>query len=491
MPQRPRYLATKIPDDMSFQDMLKSITANSLSITQICQQLNNKEPIINTGTSNQYYAGDKTWKNFPNIPTVTPQKQSDWNQGDNTQPEYIKNKPSIPSKTSDITNDSGYITSNIVTSVAGKTGNITLNKSDVGLNNVDNTSDTNKPISIATKTALNSKADLVDGKVPSSQLPSYVDDVLEFSNLSSFPNPGETGKIYTDLFSQRLYRWSGSVYIECSPSDVNSVNNKTGIITLTTADISEQTNLYFTTTRARNAISVTAPLTYSTGVIGINQANGTTNGYLSSTDWNTFNNKQSAITVTPPLQFSSNTLSLPLSSFAPALLFTQIETKTIAGISTESTIIGTGIGTTTLSANYIKAGKTFLIKGNGYINTGLVTVPTINLKLKLGSVILTQTGNVLMVGLGQSNAGFDFEILLTCQSVAADGKASFRVQGTAGYSSVAALNLGARISYGMTQTSAVIIDSTVSQTFDITFQFALIPLASSISITNLYIQALN
>ena len=37
------------------------------------------------------------------------------------------------------------------------------------------------------------------GRVPSSQLPSYVDDVLEYSSLSSFPNPGETGKIYVAL----------------------------------------------------------------------------------------------------------------------------------------------------------------------------------------------------------------------------------------------------------------------------------------------------
>ena len=44
-----------------------------------------------------------------------------------------------------------------VDSVAGKTGVVTLTKDDVGLNNVDNTSDLNKPVSTATQTALNSK----------------------------------------------------------------------------------------------------------------------------------------------------------------------------------------------------------------------------------------------------------------------------------------------------------------------------------------------
>ena len=44
-------------------------------------------------------------------------------------------------------------------------------KTDIGLSNVDNTSDANKPVSTATQTALNTKADLVGGLVPTSQLP--------------------------------------------------------------------------------------------------------------------------------------------------------------------------------------------------------------------------------------------------------------------------------------------------------------------------------
>jgi len=47
----------------------------------------------------------------------------------------------------------------LVTSVAGKQGIVTLDKTDVGLNNVDNTSDINKPISTATQTALDGKKD--------------------------------------------------------------------------------------------------------------------------------------------------------------------------------------------------------------------------------------------------------------------------------------------------------------------------------------------
>ncbi len=57
------------------------------------------------------------------------------------------------------------------------------------------------------------KADLVDGQIPSAQLPSYVDDVLEYATLADFPESGETGKIYLDKEKNKTYRWSGSEYI--------------------------------------------------------------------------------------------------------------------------------------------------------------------------------------------------------------------------------------------------------------------------------------
>lgn len=57
-----------------------------------------------------------------------------------------------------------------------------------------------------------------DGKVPSSQLPSYVDDVLEFDNRTGFPQTGESGKIYIAKDTNKTYRWSGSAYVEISQS---------------------------------------------------------------------------------------------------------------------------------------------------------------------------------------------------------------------------------------------------------------------------------
>lgn len=151
-----------------------------------------------------------------------------------------------------------------VTSVNGRQGAVVLNSGDVGLGNVDNTADADKPISTAQQAALNAKVDKTTtvnghalsgnvtiekgdvglgnvtndaqvkrsemgvasgvatldttGKVPTSQLPSYVDDVLEYTSRSAFPATGETGKIYVDTATNKTYRWGGTDYAEISAS---------------------------------------------------------------------------------------------------------------------------------------------------------------------------------------------------------------------------------------------------------------------------------
>lgn len=75
------------------------------------------------------------------------------------------------------------------------------------------------------------------GKVPTSQLPAYVDDVLEYANLASFPATGESGKIYVARDTNKTYRWSGSAYIYITSGAVDSVAGKTGAVTLVKGDV--------------------------------------------------------------------------------------------------------------------------------------------------------------------------------------------------------------------------------------------------------------
>ena len=75
------------------------------------------------------------------------------------------------------------------------------------------------PLNANLKGAVNGVAELDEaGKVPASQLPSYVDDVLEYDKQSGFPTTGETGKIYVAKDTNKTYRWSGSGYVEISAS---------------------------------------------------------------------------------------------------------------------------------------------------------------------------------------------------------------------------------------------------------------------------------
>jgi hypothetical protein len=95
--------------------------------------------------------------------------------------------------------------------------------------------------------ALSLKADLVGGLIPADQLPSYVDDVLEYSNLAAFPPIGEPGKIYVAIDSGRTYRWSGSVYVEITDTTAawgsisGSISNQTDLTTFLSTTYTPQT----------------------------------------------------------------------------------------------------------------------------------------------------------------------------------------------------------------------------------------------------------
>lgn len=73
-------------------------------------------------------------------------------------------------------------------------------------------------------------ASLVSGKIPSTQLPSYVDDVIEGFTLAAFPAIGEIGKIYVALDTNLTYRWSGSAYISMGGTTTDAAALVTGTL---------------------------------------------------------------------------------------------------------------------------------------------------------------------------------------------------------------------------------------------------------------------
>src|SRR3972149_3489052 len=57
-----------------------------------------------------------------------------------------------------------------------------------------------------------------DGKVPSGQLPGFVDDIIEVANFAALPATGTSGLLYVTLDTNKTYRWSGSGYVQVSES---------------------------------------------------------------------------------------------------------------------------------------------------------------------------------------------------------------------------------------------------------------------------------
>ena len=148
-----------------------------------------------------------------------------------------------------VTNDKQATKTEFDSHTGNKSNPHGVTKAQVGLGNADNTADADKNVLSATKLttarkingvsfdgtkditiadntkiptsqkgAANGVAELDEnGLIPSSQLPGYVDDMIE-GTLSTFPATGESGKIYVDTNTNLTYRWSGSGYVEISKS---------------------------------------------------------------------------------------------------------------------------------------------------------------------------------------------------------------------------------------------------------------------------------
>ena len=110
-----------------------------------------------------------------------------------------------------------------------------------------------------------------------------------------------------------LTKQNGTTLTASFTDTVTSVFGRTGDVTLSSSDVTTAlgyTPYNGTDASIRGLFSATAPLSYSSGVYSISQATTSSNGYLSSTDWNTFNGKESVLTFTAPLVRTTNAISI-------------------------------------------------------------------------------------------------------------------------------------------------------------------------------------
>ncbi|MFY7814849.1 MAG: hypothetical protein ACOVRK_06605, partial [Chryseobacterium taeanense] len=222
---------------------------------------------------------------------------------------------------------------NVVTGIVQTTTGITVN-----LGSMPTSSDLANYIPLSQKGAANGVAGLdASGLVPASQLPSYVDDVLEgyyksadgkFYKEASYTNAinGETGKIYVSLDTNKTYRWTGSTFVYITSGAVDSVNGQTGVVVLNKSHV---------------------------GLANVDNTADSAKSVLSATKWTTARSiSLSGVTATAQTIDGSGNVAIPVTA-VPATLLTGTAaintTGSAAKLTTARTISTTGDATWAVS----------------------------------------------------------------------------------------------------------------------------------------------
>ena len=220
-------------------------------------------------------------------------------------------------------------TGNVVTGISQTANGITVN-----LGSMPTSSDLATYIPLSQKGAANGVAVLDgSGQVPASQLPSYVDDVLEgyykvadgkFYKEAAYTTliAGETGKIYVSLDTNKTYRWTGTTFVYITSGAVDSVNGLTGVVVLNKSHV---------------------------GLPNVDNTADSTKSVLSATKWTAARNiTLSGITATAQTIDGSGNVTIPVTA-VPATLLTGTAaintTGSAAKLTTARTISATGDGT--------------------------------------------------------------------------------------------------------------------------------------------------
>lgn len=165
-----------------------------------------------------------------------------------------------------------------------------------------------------------------------------------------------------------------------------------------------------------------------------------------------------------------------VAQFLDGTIFTQTANKTVANTVTETSLIGVGVGTVTLPADFFTVGKTVRFYTKGHMME-TEAAPTLNIKAKLGSSSLVSTGVVTLVA-GVSNSCWESYVEFTCRTAGTSG--TVQAQGRFDYTNTA--NLTTRL--GMVSRAAMTIDTTTAQVLDLTATWGAANTSNTISATN-------
>jgi hypothetical protein len=176
--------------------------------------------------------------------------------------------------------------------------------------------------------------------------------------------------------------------------------------------------------------------------------------------------------------------------FRPAVLFTQTADATFSNSSSETSVLGTGVGSKTVKANTLVAGKTIRVRAWGYVSWKQAG-GTITVKLKLGSTAVCSTAAFTPTALANlSNKYWKVDAEITCRSTGDSTHGSVQCQ-TAFESQLVSTGGSQRFDPMQNTGGAVLVDTTVDNAVDLTVTFATADANNGATGTNCSIEEVN
>ena len=163
------------------------------------------------------------------------------------------------------------------------------------------------------------------------------------------------------------------------------------------------------------------------------------------------------------------------------VLFSQTSSVTVSNTTTETSLLGTGLGSATLPANFAAVGRSIRVRSYGYISN--TATPSATLRIKVGSVtILTSTGSLPS---GLSNALVEFDFTFRFETIGATG--TIIGQGSTKITSGAFVSSVGR---PLVMTADATIDTTIANALDVTYEWGTASASNTISMTNAIIEVI-
>jgi len=252
---------------------------------------------------------------------------------------------------------------------------------------------------------------ITSGTIDAARLPSYVDDVLEYANLAGFPASGESGKIYVAIDTNKVYRWSGSVYVEISPAP-----DLSGYLPLSGGTLTGNLNFSGTSLRITGDFSSlttgvmfqTSTANSATRVVTLPNGTGTLSGFraYNSSDVNNasiINVNVSSTAANIGTGYSGTGAQLPLNINMGATTAVAITT---AGVANFPVGLQQGGNTVLTTANY----NSYALPLSGGTLTGNITVSSTSVGAQFGNLSVGYGGyfNTLQTKDGTSDLHLNY-----------------------------------------------------------------------------------